>query len=292
MKAIDALTRIQLRNILFATDFSHAAGAAIPYAATLTKRYSAKLYVLHVQPQVNWMLTSPIIWQGVEEAAKIGAEQQKQKILLEFPEIRPEVFIKSGDLWPTLAATIEVNDIDLIVIGTRGRSGVAKLLLGSAAEEILRRAPCPVLTVGPHSGEGPKPGAEITNILFATDLDPRLTAAPYAISLAQEYQAHLILLHVLEPSEVGDPPRSLALLHSLVPSEAELWCVPECVVESGDIPEKILDVAARRHVDLIVMGAHQSRGFPGAPTHLPITTAHKIVSQAPCPVLTVRGGSA
>ena len=287
MKAIDALTRIRLRNILFATDFSHAAGAAIPYATTLTKHYGAKLYVLHARPQADWMLASPIVWQGVEEAARIDTEQQKQEILLQFPEIRPEVFIKSGNLWPNLAATIEANDIDLIVIGTRGRLGVAKFLLGSVAEEILRKAPCPVLTVGPYSTERPKTGAEITNILLATDLNRQSMAAPYAISLAQEYQARLTLLHVLEPGVVGDLPRSAELLRNLVPSEAELWCVPEYVVESGDVSEKILTVAAQRQVDLIVMGAHQARGMPGAPTHLPIATVHKVVSHAPCPVLTV-----
>jgi nucleotide-binding universal stress UspA family protein len=288
MKAIDALSRVQLRNILFATDFSHAAGTAIPYAATLAKRYGANLYVVHVRRPVNWMLTPPIIWQGVEEAARIDAEEHKKEILTSFPQVHPEVLIESGDLWPNLAATIEANDIDLLVIGTRGRTGVAKLFLGSAAEEILRKATCPVLTVGPHSTEGSKLGGEITKILFATGLNPPSMAAPYAISLAQEYQAGLILLHVVEPPEVADLSRCAELLRNLVPREAELWCVPEYVVECGNAAESILNLAVRRQVDLIVMGAHEPTGFPGAHTHLPITTAHKIVSYAPCPVLTVR----
>jgi len=79
------------------------------------------------------------------------------------------------------------------------------------------------------------------------------------------------------------------LLHNLVPAEAELWCVPEYVVEHGTAAEKILEVAAREKAELIVLGIRQPSGFPGAATHLPIAITHKVVSQAACPVLTVRG---
>jgi len=287
MKTLDARTAIQLRNILFSTNFSPGAGVAVRYAAALTKRYGARLYVVEVQPPVDWIFTPPGPWQGIEEAAKIDAEREKQKILASFPEIRPRVFVKRGDVWSNLAAVIEANEIDLVVIGTSGRSGIAKLFLGSTAEEIFRKAACPVLTIGPHSPA--EPCTDIRTILFATDLKSQSMAAPYAISLAQEYQACLILLHVIEPQESPDRSRFAALLRNLVPTEADLWCCPEFHVERGDAADRILDLAAHRRVDLIVMGARQLGGFPGAATHLSITTAYKVVSQAPCPVLTLRG---
>jgi nucleotide-binding universal stress UspA family protein len=297
VKTLDARTLIRLKNILFATDFSPASGLAIPYAAELAKHYGAKLYALHVrQPVVNPM-TMPASWYGLEESAKREDDQHRKELLDAFRGIQPEVLIKEGDLWSNLAAVIEGNQIDLLVMGTRGRSGIGKFLLGSVAEEIFRQAPCPVLTVGPHAPSEPKRGGEFYRILFATDFSPEsVAAAPYAISLAQECQAYLTLLHVLAEHKAGDlvHPSELTrsseqLLHNLVPPEAELWCVPEYVVEHGVAGEKILEVAAQSKVDLIVLGVCQPSGFPGASTHLPISIAHQVVSHAACPVLTVRG---
>jgi nucleotide-binding universal stress UspA family protein len=296
MKTLDVGTRIQLKNILFTTDFSHAADAAAPYAAELAKRYGANLYALHVRPPVIYPMTPPESWKGLEEAARIVAEHRKSELLDKFTGVQTEVLINEGDLWSNVAAAIEGCNIDLIVLGTRGRSGIGKLLLGSTAEEIFRQAPCPVLTVGPHAPSEPKRGGEFSRILFATDFSPEsVAAAPYAISLAQECQAHLTLMHVLAEPKAGDHvhPSELAgssaqLLRNLVPPEAELWCVPEYVVERGVAAEKILEVAAQSKVDLIVLGVRRPSGFPGAATHLPIAIAHKVVSDAACPVLTVR----
>jgi nucleotide-binding universal stress UspA family protein len=295
MKAIEARTRIQFKNILFATDFSAAADAAIPFAVELAKRYGAKLHALHVRPPVINPATPPLSWRGLEEAARIEDEEHRKELATAFTGIRPEIEIREGDLWTNLAAVLEESDIDLVVIGTRGRSGIAKFVLGSAAEEIFRQAPCAVLTVGPNAlGPGNRAG-EIKRILFATDFSPESIASPYAISLAQECQAHLTLLHVIEEPKSGEFVRpadvvnsSRHLLRNLVPAEAELWCAPEFVIEQGDAAEKILEVAAREKAELIVLGVRQPSGFPGAATHLPIAVAHKVVSHAACPVLTVR----
>jgi nucleotide-binding universal stress UspA family protein len=197
MKALDALTRVQLNNVLFATDFSSAAGAAVPYATALARHYGAQLYALHVRPQAVNPMAPPESWKSLEEAAEIQADQEKQKLVQTFAGIPIQVLIREGDLWSNLEAIIKENKVDLIVIGTRGRSGIGKFLLGSAAEEIFRQAPCPVLTVGPHSTAELEASGEFTRILLATDFSPESTAAAsYAISLAQEYQACLTLMHV------------------------------------------------------------------------------------------------
>ena len=296
MNQVDVRSRIQLKNILYATDFSEAAAAAAPYAAGLAKHYGSELYAIHVRPPAVNPMTPPESWKSLEEAAEILAEQERYKLLEMFAGIKPRVLINEGDLWSNIAAAIESNHIDLIVVGTRGRSGMRKFFLGSAAEEIFRQASCPVLTVGPHSTAEPKHPGEITRILLATDFSPASTSASsYAISLAQEYQAHLTLLHVLAESEGGvllHPPGLVAsstqLLRNLVPPEAELWCAPDYVIERGAAADKILEIASQRKSDLIVLGVRQPRGFPMAATHLPMATAHKVVSRANCPVLTVR----
>jgi nucleotide-binding universal stress UspA family protein len=299
MKTVEARTRIQLENVLFLTDFSNAAGAAIPFATEFAKRFGAKLYALHVQTPVVNPLTEPATWAVLEKAAEAETKKQRETLLKSFPGMKPEVIIEEGGLWSILAAVVEKNKIDLIVLGTRGRGGVGKFFLGSAAEEIFRQASCAVLTVGPFSNAEPPRDGDIAEILYATDFSSEsAAAASYAISLAQEFQAHLTLLHVIAEPKTGDLvlPEELAKasaqrLRNLVPPEAELWCEPRFMVETGPAAERILEIAKRRDADLIVLGVHRPTGFPGAATHLPIATAHKIVTHAPCPVLTVRGGS-
>lgn len=297
MKTLDTQTRIQLKNVLFLTDFSTAAGDAIPYAAEVAKRFGAKLYALHVQtPAVNPM-TEPATWAALEKSAEAEAKIQRENLLKSFPGMQPEVLIEEGGLWTTLLSVVEKKKIDLIVLGTRGRSGVRKFFMGSVAEEIFRQAPCAVLTVGPFSTGEPAWGGTISEIVYATDFSAEsVAAASHAISLAQEFQSHLTLLHVIADAKPGDlvHPQELVkssaqLLRNLIPPEAELWCQPRFAVEQGSPAEKILEVARQRKADLIVLGVHRPTGFPGAAIHLPIATAHKVVSHATCPVLTVRG---
>ena len=149
----------------------------------------------------------------------------------------------------------------LLVLGTHGRTGLKKLLLGSVAEKLFRRAPCPVLTVGPEVVLE-KPVAEFNHILFATDFsDQSLAAAPYAISLAQEHQSRLTLLHVMETARAGtgrlfepDTQYLTRQLRELVSPEQDFWFEPEYVVEFGDAEEQILKAASDHKADLVVLG--------------------------------------
>lgn len=296
MRTLDVQHGIQLKNILFLTDFSEAADVAGQYAASLAKSYGAKLIALHVYPAVSDPATPPAAWDQLEQIAKSQAEETKNDLETEFTGIKAEALVREGELWPHVAIIVEQQKTDLIVMGTHGRSGLRRLLLGSVAEEIFRRAECPVLTVGPGVHRQIKSPCEFARILFATDFsDAGNAAAPYAISLAQEHQARLTLVHVIEDAKTGDlvaahelAASDEALLRKLLPPEAEQWCEPDFVIERGNPAERILDVAARRHADLIVIGARKARGFPGASTHLPIAVAHEIVAKAQCPVLNVR----
>jgi len=296
MKTLDAQTRIQLKNILFTTDFSPAAAAALPYAGELAKHYGAKLYALHVRAPVINPMTPPAGWPALEKAAEEEERERRETLRHAIPGIEPTVLIEDGNLWENVKSVVVEKNIDLIVMATRGLTGVGKFLLGSAAEEIFRDATCPVLTVGPHSPAEPKSDGEITRILYATNFNSGpLPATEYALSLAQEYQAHLTLLHVIEEPKVGElvVPQdliesSMRHLAKIVPPGVDFWCEPDFVVERGAVAEKILEVARNRNADLIVLGVHPASGLPGAASHLPISTAHKVVSQATCPVLTVR----
>jgi nucleotide-binding universal stress UspA family protein len=296
MLATQRKQRVTFRNILFATDFSTAASSAMPYAAGFTKSFGAKLYAMHVKEPANYALP-PEMWEGAQLAQDMEIRSLREAVKREFPEITPEVLEGEGGLWTALSLAIEAYQIDLIVVGTRGRTGVEKVLLGSQAEEILRRAPCPVLTVGPRAKSQDAIRGKFASILFATNFGPAsLAAARIAVSLAEEYQSRLTLLHVIETPGANELAGTAEFggssgrqLRALVPEEAKLWCTPHFLVEQGLPAERILETARRTDANLIVLGVHGEEGVPGAATHLPIATVHKVVAHADCPVLTVRG---
>ncbi|HKM81216.1 MAG TPA: universal stress protein [Candidatus Acidoferrum sp.] len=289
-------TQVRFRNILFATDFSQAAAQAIPYVKKIAEHYDADLVTLYVRPPVVNPMTPPANWPSYIEAAAAEDDVHRQEVLNTFAGIRTQALIEEGDIQGCLAAAIEKNNTDLVIIGTRGRTGLGKLLLGSVAEEIFRTVSCPVLTVGPHSDSSQGPSGELREILYATDLSPESrAAAPYAISLAKEFQARLILMHVIteQPEDLVVPVNVKAglekLLRELVPPEAEASCKPEYIVECGDPADMILKFADVKKMHLIVLGVRPEKGAPGAETHhLPTAIAYKIVAHAECPVLTVR----
>lgn len=297
MNATATQTRISLKHILYATDFSPAAEAALLYVKGLSKQYGAKVHAVHVRLPATYPIVGPEMMPQVIEAAEEQAKLQAQDLHQMLASVPHDVTVSEGELWPTLSEIVRQQNIDLIVVGTQGRTGLGRALLGSVAEEIFRSAPCPVLTVGPHISKDTDRRLEMKEILFTTDFSPEsLSALPYAVSLAQEHQARLTILHVIAEQEVGELVHAKNYIEStqrrlreLVPSEAKPWCEPNFRVEQGPAAGKIIEVAIALGADLIVLGVRGAAGHMGATTHLSRPTAHRVVTQAECPVLTVRG---
>jgi nucleotide-binding universal stress UspA family protein len=296
MKPATAKTAVGFRNILYATDFSIAAANAIPYVKRITKHYEAHLVALHVHPPVVNPMTPPETWAADVETQEAQDRWSREDLARTFAGIPLEVQIEEGGIQENLRAAIEKHQTDLVVLGTRGRTRLGKLVLGSVAEEIFRAVTCPVLAVGPHVDSSRRADGQIREILYATDLTSESqVAAEYAVSLAQEFQARLVLLHVVPEQSANDlvmgsdvVQSTKKMLQKLVPDEAKTWSKTEYYVERGNPAEKILELAQLRESDIIVLGVKPEHGIPGAATHLPITTVHKVVSRATCPVLTVR----
>lgn len=301
MKRAEGESHVSMRNILVATDFSHSSDAALAHAASIARRYDAKMFVAHVIRPDAYQLVPPEATTVALEQTRRYAEQQMASLLISgrLRDIPHQVLLGTGELWTVLSEMLGQHEIDMIVVGTHGRTGVRKLLLGSAAEEIFRMAPCPVLTVGPkvEAPEGAAPAPDPLSrrrFLYATDFTAHSErAAAYAVSLAQENQAHLTLLHVVQESAEVSPHNRARLvefftkrLHDLLPGEAEMWCEPDIKVEFGEPADTILKVAGDTKSELIALGVRRTGTFPG---HLPPATAYKVVCQAHCPVLTVRG---
>jgi len=277
---------VSTKRVLFATDFSDPSAAALPYALSLAGKPGGKLTVVHVVPTGpvppgfparEWLAASA---QGIREARASMARVEQR-----LQGVEHEVLVRSGDVSGELAAIVQTDLIDLMVVGTHGRSGFGKAVFGSVAEKLFRHARCPVLTIGPRVSAEPRWANELHAILFPTDFSQETKAAlRYALSLAREHRARLYLLHVTKQSSKWDREFLEQQLREVIPEEAGLACEPKPLVETGSPAKVILDVAKELAVDLIVVGPKHHSGMPGT-----MATAYRVVTQAPCPVLTVRG---
>ncbi len=308
-KLLEPKAAIAVKNVLFATDFSETAESALPYATAICRRFGSTLHSAHVISEASTLfMTGGVDYVSVNtiyEDAYTDAKERLDQMALRLEGIPHRNHVRHGLLWKNLASIIAENKIDLIVVGTHGRTGLGKLVLGSVAENILRHAPCPVLTIGPkvfgrdklpafpRGGRDLSPlELDLRQIVFATNLASNAgPSAQAAAALAEEFHARLTLLHVMEdytklgcrPGPIEDGVRCL---RALVPLNANLKYTPETVLEFGIPSDRILEVAVERESDLIVLGARAAR--EAGTTHLPWTTAHYVIANAHCPVLTIR----
>ena len=291
MDSLATSTAISFKNILFLTDFSDASRAALVYALAFARHHHAKLFPAHVSRPV------PVAYPeggGVYDFNPETKEANLAKLqdLVQRNCTSFQALVAEGEIEYAIQRWINEYGIDLVVIGTHGRRGVQRFLLGSTAEAIFRTATCPVLTVGPHVPFKPGEESRIDNILFATDLTRESEyAVSYALSFAHERRAHTTFLHVI-PGDARlylDHARMVTFCHEelkrLVPTDAQLWCEPEFRVEEGDPAEQIINYADRELPDLIVLGLPKDKDFS---THFQTGVTYKVVTSAPCPVLTVR----
>ena len=302
-------TALSLKNILFATDFSETSESALPYATAISRHFGSTLHVAHVLSDTGLLLMTGgvdyVSMGTLYEDAITEAKEKLSHMSEGFDAIPYRTYVRHGQVWKNLAEIVSDAGIDMIVLGTHGRTGLGKLLLGSVAEDILRHAPCPVLTVGPKvSGRDRLPRLrgkerdiapaelELRQIVFATNFAQNSAlVAQTAVSLAEEFRARLTLLHVMEDyTRLGTQPGpiedAIRRLRDLIPMNAILQYVPETVLEFGNAYDRILKVASDREADLIVVGA-RAQAEVGT-THLPWSTTHQVIARAHCPVMTVR----
>jgi len=300
-KSVKSLQRIapepaSIKNILCLTDFSPASTAARGYALSVARRFEAKVYLTHIVAPPIAAPRPAAFYEGVS----VGEEAKKKFNALlhegELNDIQHETILAEGSLWPAVDKIITEKKIDLVVVGTHGRKGFGKVMLGSVAEEVYRKASCAVLTIGPENSANPESEMRPQRVLLATDLqDAAHSASDYAIAMALRQAAELIVLHVIE-DQVSDFGRaeqqrlaSLARMEGLIPPETHLACEPTMVVARGSAADLILQTARTYGADLIVIGLHAGKRMAG---HLPSSVAYRVVCQAPSPVLTIPRGIA
>jgi nucleotide-binding universal stress UspA family protein len=284
-------------KILCPVDFSDYSAKAYDYAYSLARHYGVKLFVQHVtEPSLEWHrgYASPEFIEQTYERQMASLREQLQKLVDTHPRenVEAEGVIQFGSPADSILAFAEEHEIDLIVMGTHGRRGLDRLMVGSTVERVLRKARCAVLAVheplrnfvAPANPEEP---VQLRRILWCTDFSensPR--ALEFALSLALEYHAEITLLHVLEA--VRDPDneqRAMELLKQAIPDEAQTWANAVPVVLAGEPYKRIVEYADQVGTDLIVMGV---RGRNIADIAIFGSTTYRVIQVGPCPVLTVR----
>ena len=295
-----ATAMLKIKNILLAHDLTSSTDGAVALATQLARTTGATLHVV---------FADILYGAGADQAAHLSAglaagtdpsERLRAAVGLDPLPLETRYAVVRGIApAPALLDYALSHEMDLIVMGTHGRRGLRRLMLGSVAEEVVRHAPCPVLTVPQHGGV--KEDA-VREILVPIDFSEHaFRALVHARALAESLQARLVLLHVVEdklhPAFYGPALQSIYDVDPLIEEKAVAHLKREFehaggregeadfVARYGVAPGVILDVAEARGVGLVVMGTHGltalERFFVGSVTD-------KVVRAAPCPVFTVR----
>ena len=298
---------LKLKKILLPTDFSRCAEQALAHTVFLAEKYSAEIHLLHVitlfedQP----LLVNDEITETEEMIRKLEdmVEKQLNNVVNSHGSVDLVIntIMKRGiSAAPIILEYSSDQNIDLIVMGTHGRRGLGHLLLGSATEEVVRMAKCPVFSV--RESEKPKSMEAINKILVPIDFsDYSKSAFSYAAEIAESYRAQLQLFHVIE--ETMHPAYSLSGKSSkidLVPGIEEDYRKKirkmikasgismedtEIIINSGQAALNIIKFANENLSDLIVIATH---GLTGIEHFLLGSVTEKVVRMAPCPVFTIK----
>jgi len=284
-------------RILVPMDFSAPSDAALEHARAFARTWNGSLHLLHVTAE---RLTPP---HAAGDHADPTAMREIRDRLVDADRER-RLTIRVVERKPPAEAIINYArfaHIELIVMGTHGRTGVAHLLMGSVAESVVRSAPCPVLTV--HQGSASTPA--FTRILVPTDFsEPSDAALDCARSLQVQFGASIHLLHVLEEEQIAGPfgaevfvtesPEAREgrlrdarerLAHRISPADRASGRMTTEVL-FGQVASTIVNYASDNGFDLVVMGTHGRTGL----AHLLMgSVAERVIRSAACPVLTTHG---
>jgi nucleotide-binding universal stress UspA family protein len=288
-----ATSDAHIARILVATDFSTRAAMALKTAIAIGEIFDSEILLVHaVSPLVYAAGEGPIMPEIIEAALDSAKDEMKKLVASEqrLDGLRLKTIVTySGaiDLIEQIAGEQKVN---LIVVGSHGASGLERLLLGSVAETILRKAACPVLIAGPHCHAEQYP---LRSILFATDLETTgLRAAQYASALSERVNGRLTLLHVMDKklmiptvqSEIIEKSRQQQL-RRLLPADVDLFCTPKLRLEYGTPAQVISAVAQSESASLVVVGLHHRSALAD---HSPWSILSHVIREAKCGVLGVR----
>jgi nucleotide-binding universal stress UspA family protein len=295
---------ISIAHVLCPVDFSEISHHALAHAAAIAQWYEARLTILYVFPNLPAVDVPPLV---LDDSDRERLMTQMRQVAAGVPSSVVVDFRvqEAGFVHEEIVAQIDATRADLLVLGTHGRSGFQRLFLGSVSEKVIRKVTCPTLIVPPRAPDAVDASVQFRRILCPIDFsESSLDALAYAINLAEEADARLTLLHVVElPRVLSEEPTAVDVdiprlhgsaaaeafrrLHGLIPEQASTYCTVETAVVEGRAYREILRHASEGRSDLIVMGVH-GRGVLDLLVFG--STTHHVIRVSTCPVLIVRRG--
>jgi nucleotide-binding universal stress UspA family protein len=281
-------------RLLVATDFSAASKGAFRNGLETCSAVGASLVILHVfehaepaPPETGGLLLE---LQAMREDAAFALQELRQEA--ERASVPCETILETGIAPSVILDVIAEQSIDLAVLGTNALHGFERLVFGSTAEAVLRKSPCPVLTVGPRVGKGSQASLADGPVIFATDFDfTTIHAIRYAACFANLKAAPLHCLHVLPRTlEAGSqsaivPSIMAEALQQLATESGVTIAPPTCATTFGsEISYAVVDYAKEHKAKMIVLGVRQASLLA---SHVPEHITYRIITEANCPVLTM-----
>ena len=295
-------TKPEIKLILCPIDFSEFSARAYDHALSLAEHYRAKLVAQHVvelwqHPSLGFAATVET-YDAYCQDLREYAQRRLQEFLKSHAddEVQPELVVQQGTAPDSILSFAHARKADLIVMGLHGRRGFDRLMLGSVTDRVMRSAQCPVLAVCHPTHESMaaekdrRHSHHLNRILFCADFSENSDGAlSYAISATAEYDAELILLHVLDespsPGEVEEVvAAATAQLDKLIPPQRRQGLKIRTAVRIGKPYQQIIQLALESQIDLVSMGV---RGRGALDQAVFGSTTYRVMQLGPCPVLAV-----
>jgi len=323
--------RIQPEKIMCAVDFSDFSHLILSYGRALAAEFHAKLYVCHVLHDMVMLSSHGQAYIVSEKVSKERLDNTKLLLenLIREQRLEAQTLVLQGHAADELTQIVQEKNIDLVIAATHGGSGIKRFLIGSVTDRLVKTLTCPLLVLHAKEDHPSFPNVfrvPMERILVGCDFSPESDlAVEYGLSLAQEFQAELHLVHVIKPEkhielaaadymkiQEGDylgwtqsealtlqqkttddewERRSRLLsrierqLSHMVPEESRDWCTPVINLLEGKAYAELIHYAKTKKVDMMVLGIH---GHSLLEQFLVGSTTDRIISRAGCPVLAVR----
>jgi nucleotide-binding universal stress UspA family protein len=293
MKTAVKTGRKPLGKIAVPTDFLPGSTSAMAYALALAKAGRSRVTAVHAVDPFEYSfgprdlrhLKKQEVWARAQEAMSQWLRANK------FSGCATSVI--EGEAGPAIAQFIDEKGIDLTVLGTSARRRTARLLLGSVAEEIFRKAHCLVLVLGPKMR--PRRRQQLKQLVFATALEPHSLAVLSRLSkLARKFDSTIRVIRAVHADIRSRTERSRISRETKLTIEAAADSdlrkrIKKIQVEFGHPVKIITRFASANESDALVMGIRSGGEWDRATTHIPWAFAHRVIAEAKCPVLTIRG---
>jgi len=293
---------LKIKLILCPIDFSEFSVSAYQHALSVAEHYQAKLVAQHIvelwrHPDAGFVASAELYEEYIQALRESGKKQLQEFVENHtHDEIQPELLVQVGVAADSILSFAQLQKADVIVMGTHGRRGFDRLMLGSVTDRVMRRAPCPVLAASkPHDSvaAGKERGHvhHLSRILFCADFSENSERAlKYAISATAEYDAELTLLHVLEGApSLAKTEEAMAVaaerLDKLIPPDGRKTLKIKTAVRIGKTYAQIIQLAEEAQIDLVTMGV---RGRGALDVAVFGSTTYRVMQLGSCPVLAVR----